>query len=633
MWRLALFLIVLFVAAPASAQSTLELVAMRDGTALATDVWLPEEVAAPMPVLLRRTPYGRAFDAATAQLIATLGYILVSQDVRGRGDSEGSFSPFRDDARDGFDTIEWIAAQEWSNQRVGMFSASAEGIVQLMAASAAPPALRCAIPVVATDDMHEALYPGGAWRTELGTAWLEALEEPEALAELLAHEADDDFWEPSRMDPEERAGVTFPILLIGGFHDIFARGTSRAFGQLRGGADPAARGDQFLLFGPWTHGGISTALQGEVTFEEEAVLSSEDLAAEWFTFFDFCLRDGPRPDWAPARYWVTRFSDDGSEAGGEWRDADTWPPPSEPVELALHDDGTLRAGPHAAGGASAALPSDPAAPVPSVGGGNLSTPAGPFDQTEIDERPDVLFAQTDPALEEVELAGDVTARITAASATDDVDVIVRLSEVVPDGRAMLLADGIRRGRFAQSLDVARPLVPDQPTVFDIQLGPVAVVLPPGHALRVSVQATSSPRYQPNPGTSAPIAIATPVATTLTVFRDQAAPSAITLPVARGTLPGSPTPEPDAGPPSPDAGGGGEDAGTDAGRGPTGGGGCDCRTAGPRQVGPSALLALCLLALVRGRGRPLQRSSRVVALRPAERYTLGKDDVRQGLQLR
>lgn len=611
MWRLALSLFLLFTAAPAAAQPTLELVAMRDGTALATDVWLPDEVAEPMPVLLRRTPYGRTYDAGTAGVIGTLGYILVSQDVRGRGDSEGSFSPFRDDAEDGFDTIEWIAAQAWSNGRVGMFSASAEGIVQLMAASAAPPALRCAIPVVATDDTHEALYPGGSWRTELGTAWLEALEEPEALVELLSHEADDDFWEPSRMDPEERAGVTFPILLIGGFHDIFARGTSRAFGALRDGADPAARGDQFLLLGPWTHGGISTALQGEVTFDEEATLSTQDLAAEWFTFFDFCLKGGPRPDWAPARYWVTRLSDEGTEAGGEWRDADTWPPPAEPVELALHDDGTLRAGPLAADGASAELPSDPEAPIPSVGGRNLSTPAGPFDQSTIDERPDVLVAQTAPVAEEVELAGDVTARITAASATDDVDVIVRLSQVVPGGRAMLLADGIRRGRFAQSLDAARPLVPGQPTAFDVELGPVAVVLPPGHALRVAVQATSSPRYQPNPGTSDPIVSAVPVATTLTVFRSLSDPSVITLPVARGTLPGSPAPEPDAGTSLPDASGGGEDAGPDAGGGPTGSGGCDCRTAGPVRPGPGALLALALVVLGRRRGaerraRPRQK---------------------------
>lgn len=615
MVRLGLPVIVLLLlAAPAAAQPTLERVVMRDGTALATDVWLPAGPVAPMPVLLRRTPYGRTFDAGAAQLMATLGYILVSQDVRGRGDSEGVFSPFRDDARDGFDTIAWIAAQDWSNERVGMFSASAEGIVQLMAASAAPPALRCAIPVVATDDMHEALYPGGAWREELGTAWLEALEEPEALVEMRSHEADDDFWAPARMDADERARVTFPILLIGGFYDIFARGTSRAFGALRAGADPGARGDQFLLLGPWTHGGVSQRLQGEVTYAAEATFSGEDLTAEEFAFFDFCLQGGPRPAWAPARYFVTRLSDDGAEAQGEWRNAETWPPASAPVELALHDDGTLRAGPLAADGASAALDSDPAAPVPSVGGGNLTTPAGPFDQSELDARPDVLYAQTAPVVEEVELAGDVTARITAASATDDVDVIVRLSQVVPGGRAMLLADGIRRGRFAQGLDAPRPLVPDQPTVFDVELGPVAVVLPPGHALRVAVQATSSPRYEPNPGTSDPIATAVPVATTLTVFRDLAGPSVITLPVARGTLPGSPEPEPDAGPSLPDAGGAGPDAGPDAGPGPAGGsGGCDCRTAGPPRPGPAAppallaLLALPLVVLV-GRRRARQPGS-------------------------
>jgi putative CocE/NonD family hydrolase len=109
MRRLGLIILSLLLAAPASGQPALELVPMRDGTELATDVWLPDELAVPMPVLLRRTPYGRAFDAATARLIVALGYALVSQDVRGRGDSDGAFSPFRDDAQDGFDTIAWIA--------------------------------------------------------------------------------------------------------------------------------------------------------------------------------------------------------------------------------------------------------------------------------------------------------------------------------------------------------------------------------------------------------------------------------------------------------------------------------------------------------------------------------------------
>ena len=142
-------------------------VPMRDGKNLATDVWLGanDSVSKKHPVLLRRTPYGRAIDAASLQASLNAGFMVVSQDVRGRGDSEGDFLPFLNDAADGPATMAWIASQAWSNGSIGTYGGSAEGIVQLMAAGEGPPALKCAMPTVPTDDIYEALYPGGAWRT------------------------------------------------------------------------------------------------------------------------------------------------------------------------------------------------------------------------------------------------------------------------------------------------------------------------------------------------------------------------------------------------------------------------------------------------------------------------------------
>jgi hypothetical protein len=297
------------------------------------------------------------------------------------------------------------------------------------------------------------------------------------------------------------------------------------------------------------------------------------------------------------RYYVARLGDDGRTATGAWREATSWPPPAAAIELRLHADGALRARAPDEDGAAASLAVDPADPVPSAGGGNLTTPAGPFDQRSIDLRDDVLVVSTPPAVEAVEVIGDARARIYAASATSDVDVIVRLEQLTPSGRAILLADGVRRGRFVQGSDAIRPLEPGQPALFEVELGPVALELAPGHALRVAIAGTSSPRFEPNPGVAEPIATAAPGPTRLTIFRDSSYPSAIELPIARGTPPGADdVPTLDAG------------ARLDAGTAPgTSVAGCGCGIASPsRHRGASTALASLLALLVVRRRRSALR---------------------------
>jgi predicted acyl esterase len=556
-----------------------EMVAMRDGTRLATTVWRVDDT--PRPVLLRRTPYGRAIAADAVAGVLGQGYVLVSQDVRGRGGSEGTFIPFQGDADDGFDAIGWIAEQPWSNDRVGTYGGSAEGITQLMATGAAPAALECAIPMVATADMHEAIYPGGAWRTELGTAWLNGLMEPEALAQLRMHEARDAYWDAMRWDATEIARVDIPIFMIGGTFDIFAIGTPATFHAARTGS--MRQGDQFLLFGPWVHG-AGQRMNGELLFPEGALYAA--YIAELLAFFDWCLKDGPRPTWAPVRYWVTELAGSGTEPLGEWRDAQDWPPPSTAITFAVNADGTLAPG-TTADAAPVELPSDPINPIPSLGGGNLTTAAGPYDQGAIDARDDVFIAETAPVGQLVEVIGDVRASIFASSATDDVDVIVRLMQVTPSGQSILLTDGIRRGRFVRSLAQAEPLTPGMPARFDLDVGPVSIALAPGHSLRIAIQATSSPRYEPNPGTSAPIATAVPQATTLRLHFSSTEPSTIVLPIARGAEEFGVAPDRDAG----------MSGGSDAGMMPEmpSSSSCACR-AGRSEDAPLALL-VPLLALL------------------------------------
>jgi hypothetical protein len=167
----------------------------------------------------------------------------------------------------------------------------------------------------------------------------------------------------------------------------------------------------------------------------------------------------------------------------------------------------------------------------------------------------VYVTQTAAVAEPVEIIGNVRARVWAASATTDIDVIVRVEVLTPGGKAVAFADGIRRGRFAGGFDEARALTPGEPVLFDIELGPVALRLVEGQALRFAISSVSAPRYEPNPNSADPLVSAqAPQATTLTLYRDAEHPSRFDIPVALGTLPGT-VEMPDAGMlEMPDAGG-------------------------------------------------------------------------------
>ncbi|HOU52526.1 MAG TPA: CocE/NonD family hydrolase [Myxococcota bacterium] len=522
----------------------------RDGQALlSTAVYLPPGGGGPWPVILRRTPYGKDVDAGLVNGLNALGYAVVSQDVRGRGGSTGRFLPFFQDREDAAETLIWVAAQAWCDGNIGSWGGSAEGIVQLVALPDAPASWKCAFALAATEDVYEGLFPGGVWRTELTTAWLQALDALDVLDEWRTHEAGDAYWDPARVDAQERRQVDVPVLLAGGVFDIFAKDMPRVQRTFQAEAGPRARDHTFLVLGPWTHGGfLSTPgqalLEGEVVFPDDAAYQSQWL--DLIQWFDWCLKGGPRPPWPRVRYWTTAFSDDGSGASGSWHGADVWPPPATTVEVFLHPDGTLDAIPPGPDDQAALLPFDPESPIPSVGGGNLTTAAGPRDQSAVDDLEGVVIAQTPPVQETTRLVGDAAARVWAAASGTDADVVVRISVVTPGGRALLVADGARRGRYADSIAEAVPLVPGRPTRFDIDLGPLALDLQPGQRLRVAVAPSSAPRYEPNPGSARPLAApADPVPGTLTVFRDAAHPSSVTLPIATALPSWARTPSIDA----------------------------------------------------------------------------------------
>ncbi|MET0284282.1 MAG: CocE/NonD family hydrolase [Polyangiales bacterium] len=504
---------------------------MGDGVSLATDVW--RETDTPRPTLLRRTPYGRAIDEKQARKMLDDGYVVVSQDVRGRGNSAGIFLPFSTDEADGHATIAWITSQPWSNGKVGMYSGSAEGIVQYQAMANAPPGLACVSTRVATHDVYSGMVPGGAWRTDLDSDWLTMLGASSVIGVWRAHEVRDAFWDALTLTHDEMAKVAHPVSIVGGFFDIFAPDQARLAREL-----PRYAKDVSIVLGPWTHGGWLGSEQGQLRYPHDVVLPLEE---EQRAFFAYCLQGKPRPSVAKVRYYITELGDTQNAEGqfivnGSWREDTLWPPAAVHTEtLFLAPDNRLG---QALPAPPVELPLDPANPMPSLGGGNFSTAAGPHEQSELDRRKDVYLAATPALSEAVELVGSPRAFVWAASATDDIDVVVRIEQVTPSGKVIAFADGIQRGRFVRGHDAIRPLTPGEPTLFELELGPLALRLTRGAALRIAISGASSPRYEPNPNRALPLSEAgKPVATTLTIFRDPAHPSRIELPVLHGALPG------------------------------------------------------------------------------------------------
>ncbi|HEX5661261.1 MAG TPA: CocE/NonD family hydrolase, partial [Polyangiales bacterium] len=334
---------------------------------------------------------------------------------------------------------------------------------------------------------------------------------------------------------DEMKKVHHPVFIVGGFFDIFAPDESRIASEL-----PRHARDVSIVLGPWTHAGPA-AMQGELVYPRDAALPSLD--DEERAYFAWCLRGAARPVLPAVRYYLSELGErehDKFAMRGEWRTSERWPPAqTHAVSLFLAPDHGLAT--QTAAGAPVALELDPSDPMPTRGGGNFSTPAGPFEQSELDRRRDVYVATTAPLTSPLELVGTPRAFVWAASTTDDLDVVVRFEQVTPDGEVVAFADGLRRGRFVQGDDAIRPLKPGEPTLFAVELGPIALRVREGSALRIAISGASSPRYEPNPNRALPLSTAAaPVAATLSLYLDPAHPSRLELPLLRGALPtGSP----------------------------------------------------------------------------------------------
>ncbi|HOX45969.1 MAG TPA: CocE/NonD family hydrolase [Myxococcota bacterium] len=519
----------------AQAQVTTEMVPMRDGVRLATDVYLAADWA-PGPVLLVRTTYGRDGISDLGQGLAQYGlFWVVAQDTRGRGGSEGDDTVFQDDAADGADTVAWILAQPWCNGLVGTLGGSALGITQYLLAGQGPEGLACQWMDVATPDLYaHAMFPGGVFLKALIEGWLGNQGSLDWLPQIVAHPLLDAFWDPVRLEGLY-PNVNWPAMHFGGFYDIFLQGTIEAFQRFSSEGGPGATHTQKLVLGPWTHGAFFDRSQGELTYPADAAWTEGAYLAAQLDWFNWCLKGQASgvDDWPAVRYYLMGDPEAAGAPGNEWREADSWPPP-EAGEQAwfLQPGGVLSpAGPPAAAG-EMSFPSDPADPVPTVCGANLTLAAGPCDQApRVESRADVAVWTSDALTEPVTLAGRVRARLYFSADVLDCDLAVRLTDVYPDGRSMLVLDGALRARHRNGFEAEQLLTPGQVEEGWVDLWSTALVFAPGHRIRVSVSGSNAPRFDPNPQTGEPFRQHTRLQPgTLTLHHGPDTPSALVLPV-------------------------------------------------------------------------------------------------------
>jgi predicted acyl esterase len=489
----------------------------RDGVKLAATVSLPDGPG-PWPVVLTRTPYGKDRIADGGAYLSA-GYARVVQDVRGQFASEGKYRPFEDDLNDGYDTIEWIAAQPWSNRKVALVGASAGGITANLAAMSGAPHLVCAFVSVAHgSSYHYASNPGGLYLQHMNESWLESRGTLADTVRFRSYDA-----RARSMDMRTYLGrITVPIFNVGGWYDIFSQGSIDAFVELQNDGGKGARHNQKLVMGAFGHG----KLAGDLRYPPDAADHAARQRRRWLDYWMKGIDDGIMKE-PPVSYYVMGDARGGPTAGNRWRSAEAWPPPSTAVSYYLAEDGSLSSTAPGSKDAALTYTYDPGDPVPTVGGNNLTLPSGPLDQRRLGDRPDVLRFQTSPLTEATEIAGKVEAELWVSTDAADTDFMVKLIDVYPDGYEALVLDQGLRLRHRDGFARESPVHKGQPYRITVDLWSTALVFDRGHRIAVQVSSSNAPRFEPHSNTWRPQDRA--VVAHNTLYLNRSRPSFIRLP--------------------------------------------------------------------------------------------------------
>ncbi|NSW58628.1 MAG: CocE/NonD family hydrolase [Armatimonadetes bacterium] len=542
---------------------------MRDGTILRANVFRPD-APGQFPAILTRTPYGKG--QGCDQRFVRSGYVVVNQDCRGRYASDGEFQSFHiphsQEADDGYDSVEWVAAQPYCNGRVGLMGSSYPGWLAWEAASAQPPHLvamfASTIPVELTDldypgafkaarrlhwwlvsiapDLrrragwpppHDSAEAREMWSRPAGDLWLSFLpwrdiadELPPPLGEQVRAWFDNPLAPVWRFTDKHRR-VQVPNLDFTGWYD-HCWSAGHLSSMQKNAATQTAREQTKVIIGPWGHAGRGNRKCGDVDFGQQAEVDMVLMTLQWF---DHWLKgvDNGVEQWPACRYFVM--------GSGQWKASETWPPEVTARDV-LYLDSAGSANPVAAGASLVARPPevdhpdeytyDPRNPVPTLWDAAMFTQAP--DRRRLEHRRDILIYRTEPLQEDLEVVGCPEVVLYASSSAPDTDFFARLVDDGPDGIALEVCYGFLRARFRKGFEREELLTPGEVTEFAIRLGPTAVCFKAGHRIRLEITSSDFPCHDRNHNTGGDDLIETQLVTARQrVHHSAAYPSRLILP--------------------------------------------------------------------------------------------------------
>lgn len=511
---------------------------MRDGVGLSAYIAFPSGTS-PWPALFEQRYAGIA-DAGSRNYHASLaerGYVSVRVNFRGAQQSEGVWVGYRalawGEQKDGYDICEWIAAQPWCNGKVGTFGGSQGGFAQNFLAVTRPPHL---VAQYMTDTglslFHEGYRLGGATKPERFKGMDANVRNPAdnraLLAEWFRHPTYDDYWraEDCTLHFEQ---MDVPCFTVGSWYDYMNQGSIQSFVGRQHHGGPGSRGKQQLFIGPWLHGGLPKSNRiGEMVYPENARFDVTSHMLRWFDHYLKGVDNGINRDPA-VRYYVMGAVGETGAPGNVWRTAPDWPVSAKRVAYYFHENGMLNTEKPTVKPSSTSYESDPNRPMEIPG----TAFPGARDARAFEKQKDVRTFTTAPLTSSVEWTGKVRAELFVASTAKDTDFIVRISDVYPDGRSILIVDYVRRARYREGFEKEVLMRAGKIYRIAFDVGSLSQIFNRGHRIRVTVASTGAPFYEPQPQTGEPATIDFPahcVVATNTLFHDQAHASRVIAPV-------------------------------------------------------------------------------------------------------
>lgn len=528
--------------AHAAATKTTVAIPMRDGKTLAADVYTPTATRGPWPVIVVQTPYDRrtwepifTIDQNTDPLFKNPYYAWVFVDWRGFfGSAAAQYSGAPTRGQDGYDVVEWAAAQTFSNGKVGAWRVSALGTAILATAQEAPPHLVAAVPIeYYWRESYALSYPGGVYYknrndSPFGNGYLSS-----------AHPLYDTWWSQVESTSNPVNKVNIPMLHVSGWFDHLTDSTLAEMQRVQSGAAAGAAGKQKAFIGPWTHGHVTDTQQGSLSFPDATTLQS-NAALEFFDYQMRAVANG-YDQRATYRYYQTNEARVASSP--------SWPPSNTSTQTYyLRADATLASAAPAANETPRSYVADPANPVPTLCGAVLedrTATTGPCDLRPVEARADVLSFTTAPLASALAITGRPRVHLNVTSTAADTDVAVRITDVRPDGTSMLIVDSIKRVSLRNGYTAKQPLTPGTIYAVDVDLPSVALTIPAGDRLRVLVAPSNFDRFDKNMQDGSSLstsATAVSTAATVQVVLDAAHASTIALPTTSAVVaaPAAPT---------------------------------------------------------------------------------------------